>query len=102
MQQALITRFCTLGLVSEPFLLRPESSLVFTSRDCTRLLRSYGLKQELITPHCPQQNGMVERVIGTLKEQGVHRHRLESQAHALQVIAGAIASCNQQRLHQAL
>ena len=102
MQQALITRFCTLGRVSEPFLLRSDNGLVFTSRDCTRLLRSYGLKQELITPHCPQQNGMVERVIGTLKEQGVHRHRFESQTYALQVIADANASCNQQRLHQAL
>jgi putative transposase len=29
-----------------------------------RLVRSYGLRQEFITPHCPQQNGMIERVIG--------------------------------------
>jgi len=34
-------------------------------------VRSYGLRQEFITPHCPQQNGMVERVIRTLKEQCV-------------------------------
>jgi putative transposase len=25
-------------------------------------VRSYGLRQEFITPHCPQQNGMIERV----------------------------------------
>uniref|UniRef100_UPI001C631407 integrase core domain-containing protein n=1 Tax=Nitrosospira multiformis TaxID=1231 RepID=UPI001C631407 len=30
---------------------------------------AYGLRQEFITPHCPQQNGMVERLIRTLKEQ---------------------------------
>lgn len=42
---------------------------VFTSYGYTQLLRSYGLKQEFITPHCPQQNGMVERVIRTLKDQ---------------------------------
>jgi putative transposase len=41
--------------------------LVFTSRDYTALVRSYGLRQEFITPHCPQQNGMVERVIRTLQ-----------------------------------
>ncbi|MEX3581747.1 MAG: integrase core domain-containing protein, partial [Burkholderia sp.] len=54
----------------------------------------YRLKQEFITPHCPQQNGMVERVIRTLKEQCVHRHRFESQTHALRVIADWIAFYN--------
>jgi putative transposase len=43
------------------------------------MVRSYGLRQEFITPHCPQQNGMIERVIRTLKEQCVHRHRFETQ-----------------------
>jgi hypothetical protein len=28
----------------------------------------YGLQQEFITPYCPQQNGMVERVTCTFKE----------------------------------
>ncbi|MNK16209.1 hypothetical protein D3C87_343700 [compost metagenome] len=45
---------------------------------------------------------MVERVIQTLKEQCVHRHRLESQAHAVRVIADRIAFYNQQGPHQAL
>lgn len=102
LEQALITRYGTLGRVKEPFLLRSDNGLVFTSRDYTRLVRSYGLSQEFITPHCPQQNGMVERVIRTLKEQCVHRHRFESQTHALRVIADWIAFYNQQRPHQAL
>lgn len=86
----------------EPFLLRSDNGLVFTSRDHTRLVRGYGLRQEFITPHCPQQNGMVERVIRTLKEQCVNRHRFESQTHALRVIADWIALYNQQRPYQAL
>lgn len=45
---------------------RSGNGLVFTSRDYTRLVRSYGLKQEFITPHCPQQNGMVEQVTNTV------------------------------------
>lgn len=102
LEQALITRFGTLGRVPEPFLLRSDNGLVFTSRDCTRLVRSYGLKREFITPHCPQQNGMVERVIRTLKEQCVHRHRFESQVHALRIIGDWIGFYNQQRPHQAL
>ncbi|WP_228884922.1 IS3 family transposase [Stenotrophomonas rhizophila] len=102
LEQALITRFGTLGRVQKSFLLRSDNGLVFTSRDYTRLVRSYGLQQEFITPHCPQQNGMVERVIRTLKEQCVHRHRFESQTHALRVIADWITFYNGQRPHQAL
>ena len=84
--EALITRYGTLGRVKEPFLLRSDNGLVFTSRDYTRLVRRYGLRQEFTTTHRPQQNGMVERVIRTLKEQCAHRHRFESQTHALRVI----------------
>ena len=102
LEHALIARFGTLGKVDREFLLRSDNGLVFTSRHFTALVRSYGLKQEFITPHCPQQNGMVERVIRTLKEQCVHRHRFESQTHALRVIADWIAFYNQQRPHQAL
>ncbi len=66
------------GPRTEPFLLCSDNGLVFTSRTYTRLVRSYGLQKEFITPHRPQQSGMVERVIRTLKEQCVHRHRFES------------------------
>jgi putative transposase len=98
----LIARYGTLGRVRTPFLLRSDNGLVFTSRHYTRLVRSYGLEQEFITPHCPQQNGLVERVIRTIKEQCVHRHRFESQQHAMRVIGDWIAFYNSRRPHQAL
>jgi transposase InsO family protein len=56
------------------------------SRSYTALVRSYGLRQEFITPHTPEQNGMVERVIRTFKEQCAHRHRFETLQHASRVI----------------
>ncbi|KFN46716.1 IS3 family transposase [Arenimonas composti] len=102
LEQALITRYGALARVPVPFLLRSDNGLVFTSRVYTRLVRSYGLKQEFITPHCPQQNGMVERLIRTLKEQCVHRHRFENQRHALRVVADWIQFYNHRRPHQAL
>jgi len=102
LEQALIARFGTLGKVAKPFLLRSDNGLVFTSRYFTGLAKSYGLKQEFITPHCPQQNGMVERVIRSLKEQCVHRHRFESLQHASRVINDWISFYNHQRPHQAL
>jgi hypothetical protein len=57
LEQALISRYGCLGRVHTPFLLRSDNGLVFTSRHYTRLVRSYGLNQEFITPHCPQQSG---------------------------------------------
>jgi len=102
LEQALIARFGTLGRVPNSFLLRSDNGLVFTSRDYTRLVRSYGLKQEFITPHCPQQNGMVERLIRTVKEQCVHRHRFESCQHANRVLGDWIYFYNNRRPHQAL
>lgn len=102
LEQALLARFGTLSRVPEPFLLRSDNGLVFSSRSYTQLVRSYGLRQEFITPHCPQQNGMVERLIRTLKEQCVHRHRFESVQHASRIIADWILFYNTQRPHQAL
>lgn len=102
LEHALIARFGTLGRVPKPFLLRSDNGLVFTSRAYTALVRGYGLRQEFITPPCPQQSGMVERVIRTFKEQCVHRHRFETLQHASRVIANWIPFYNHRRPHQAL
>ncbi len=102
LEQALITRYGTLGRVAEPFLLRSDNGLVFTSRSYTALVRGYGLRQEFIIPYTPEQNGLCERVIRTLKEQCVHRHRFESLQHASRVVGDWIHFYNHQRPHQAL
>ncbi|MEM6547748.1 MAG: integrase core domain-containing protein [Pseudomonadota bacterium] len=81
-----------------PFLLRSGNGLVFTSRDGMKMVRNNGLHQEFIArspalsdgsrsrAHCPQQNGIVERLIRSLKEQCVHRQRFESLAHESRAI----------------
>jgi len=102
LEHALIARFGTLGKVPQPFLLRSDNGLVFTSRSYTALVRGYGLRQEFITPYSPEQNGMVERVIRTLKEQCAHRHRFESLQHASRTIGDWIGFYNNRRPHQAL
>lgn len=102
LEHALIARFGTLGKVEVPFLLRSDNGLVFTSRKYTALVKGYGLQQEFITPHCPQQNGMMERLIRSLKEQCVHRQRFESLAHARRAIGDWIQFYNNRRPHQAL
>ncbi|WP_252693560.1 integrase core domain-containing protein [Ralstonia mojiangensis] len=91
-----------LGRMPKPLLLRSDNGLVFTSRDHTALVRSYGLRQKFITPHRPQQNGMVERVLRSLKEQCVHRPRFETLQHATLAIADWIQFYNHPRPHQPL
>ena len=102
LEQALIARNDSLGKVKRPFLLRSDNGLVFTSRSYTALVRSYGLQQEFITSYSPEQNGMVDRVIRTLKDQCAHRHRFESLQHANRVTGDWIRFYNHQRPHQAL
>jgi putative transposase len=102
LEQALISRYGSLGIAKDDILLRSDNGLVFTSRSYRALVRSYGIRQEFITPHTPQQNGMVERLIRTLKEQCVHRHRFETIQHANRVIADWITFYNAKRPHQAL
>lgn len=86
LEQALISRYGSTIVVPNDLVLRSDNGLVFTSRSYRRLVRSYGIRQEFIQPHCPQQNGMVERLIRSIKEQCVHRHRFESIPHANRVI----------------
>ncbi|MBB2778538.1 UNVERIFIED_ORG: putative transposase [Comamonas terrigena] len=102
LEQALTAGFGTLGRVPEPFLLRSDNRLTFTSRIFSALVKSYGLRQEFITPYSPEQNGLVERVIRTLKEQCVHRDRFESLQHASRLIVSWIHFYNHRRPHQAL
>jgi putative transposase len=102
LEQALIARFGTLGRVPTPFLLRSDNGLVFTSRSYTALAKGYGLRQEFITPHTPEQNGLMERAIRSVKEQCVHRHRFETLQHASRVLGDWIGFYNQRRPHQAL
>ena len=73
LEHALIARFGSLGKVETSFLLGSDTGLVFTPRKYTALVRSYGLHQEFITSHSPQQNGMIERLIRsptTLRKHG--------------------------------
>ena len=87
MEEALINRFGCLALVPKTFKLRSDNGLVFCSKIYTSLVKVYGLSQEFITPYTPQQNGMVERLIRTIKEQCVYHHRFKKIRHAERTLA---------------
>ena len=102
LEEALIERFGHLGRISSPITLRSDNSLVFTSRRYTGTVRAYGLAQEFITPYTPEQNGLVERFIRSIKEECIWHHRFESLSHAREVIGRWIKYYNTRRPHQAL
>jgi putative transposase len=66
LEEALINRFVCLVLLKKPLKLRSNNGLVFSFRRYTQTVYRYGIKQEFIKPHTPQQNGMVERVKRTM------------------------------------
>lgn len=75
LEEALINRFGCLGYVNKTLTLRSDNGLVFTSKQYTALVKSYGISQEFITPYTPEQNGMIERFIRTIKEQCIYQKR---------------------------
>jgi putative transposase len=90
-----------LSRVATPFLLRSDNGLVFTSRSYTALVRSYGLRQEFITPHTPE----AERLGGTRHpnlEGAVRAGVVSKPCSASRVIGDWISFYNNGRPHQAL
>lgn len=102
LQEALINRFGRLGRVTSPLVLRSDNGLVFASRRYTSTVRAYRMTQEFITPYTPEQNGLIERFIRTLKEECIWQHNFTSIAHANAVIHRWITYYNSQRPHQSL
>ena len=62
LEEALIARYGALGRAQDAIILRSDNGLVFTSKHFTKTVYQYGLKQEFIRPHTPQQNGMIVTV----------------------------------------
>lgn len=102
LEEALINRFGWLHGAPKGMALRHDNGLVFGSRLYGSTVRRYGLVQEYIAPYTPQQNGLCERFIRTLKEQCVWLHSFTSLEHARLTLKNWILKYNTQRPHQAL
>ena len=82
--------------------LRHDNGLVFGFRLYGSTVRRYGLKHEYIAPYTPEQNGLCERFIRTLKEQCVWLNRFSDLPHARAFIANWIHQYNTIRPQQPL
>ncbi|PMO63180.1 integrase [Vibrio breoganii] len=102
LEDALLTRYGVIGRATPGLQLRSDNGLVFTFRLYTTLAMQYSLTQEFIQPHTPQQNGMVERLIRTIKEQCIWMHNFGSLSEARFAIGKWLEFYNNERPHQAL
>jgi putative transposase len=82
--------------------IRSDNGLVFGAKPFVAVVNQYNLRQEYITPYCPEQNGMIERWFRSLKEECVWLHRFEDQDQAFKIIATWIDRYHTKRPHSAL
>lgn len=71
-------RFGALACTAQPLTLRSDNGSVVTPRRFKLTGHSYGIKQEFITPHTPQQKGMIEWLFRTMKEQCIRLYNFKS------------------------
>ena len=100
-QAACLARFGTLRPVRAP-VLRSDNGLIFQGRRFRQACREYRLRQALITPYTPEQNGIIERFFRSLKEEGVWQHTFQTFEEARRIIWDWVQRYNQERPHQAL
>jgi len=77
-EDALINRFDSGPQVPRDLILRSYNGLIILAKSYWMTVKDYGLSQKFITPYAPEQNGVVERVFRTLKEECVGMYRFKS------------------------
>ncbi len=102
LEDALIRRFGALPRRDAEVVLRTDNALVYASELYRELAKSYGLHQEFILPHTPEQNGVAESFMGTLKLECVWQHRFETYDEARAAITAWVLHYNESRPHSQL
>jgi putative transposase len=73
----------------------------FIAREFLAVLKEHGLGHHRIKPHCPEENGVIERSFRTLRE-ALEGEELTNLLEAERVLARLVRWYNEERLHSAL
>ena len=89
------------GALAKTPLIRTDNGSGYISGEFVGLLAQQRLTHHRIRPHCPEENGVVERFHRTLRE-GIEEHGLEGRYDSLQVLDDLVRHYNEVRLHSSL
>jgi putative transposase len=81
--------------------IRSDNGSCYLSREFKLVLREQGLAHQLIRPHCPEENGLVERSNRTLRE-ALEETEFKNRQEAEEQLTRIVRWYNEQRLHSAL
>jgi putative transposase len=81
--------------------IRSDNGSGYISKEFKVVLKENGLGHHRIKPHCPEENGLIERVHRTLREE-LDGEELRNLLEAQQVFARVVKRYNEERLHSAL
>jgi transposase InsO family protein len=81
--------------------MRSDNGSCYISREFRGVLDEHRLGHQRIRPHCPEENGVIERSNRTLRE-ALDGAELTDLLQARDVIAGIVRWYNEERLHSAL
>jgi len=89
------------GLPLERPLIRSDNGSGYVSKEFRVVLKENGLDHQRIRPHCPEENGLIERSNRTIREH-LEGEELSNLVQAQKVFARIIRRYNEERLHSAL
>ncbi|MEO7972636.1 MAG: IS3 family transposase [Thermoanaerobaculia bacterium] len=81
--------------------MRSDNGSCYVSREFRGVLEEHHLGHQRIKPHCPEENGIIERSNRTLRE-ALDGQELTDLLQARDVIAGIVRWYNEERLHSAI
>lgn len=81
--------------------IRSDNGSGYISKEFRDVLGEWGLTHQRIKPHCPEENGLMERANRTLRE-ALEGEELTDLLQAREVLARIVRRYNEERLHSAL
>lgn len=101
LEQAIHTEFPD-GVRGEGLTLRSDNGSQPTSKAYVNVLETLKITGEWIGYNCPEQNGHVESLIGTLKQDFIWLEEYDTFSEALKMIERAVAEYNSDHPHSSL
>jgi putative transposase len=81
--------------------IRSDNGSGYISQEFRLVLKEHGLGHHRIKPHCPEENGLIERLHRTLREE-LEGQELDNLLQAQRVLQRLVDWYNRERLHSAL